>query len=256
MSFGQNYENQKNNPYAALAQNYTVPAAQASVSDRLSFIRMTYLHLAGAVCAFVAIETVLFTLFKDQVISLMPSLGGMMWLVVLGAFMGATFLANRWAHSETSRGMQYLGLALYVVAWAVIFTPIITIAITRYPGDTPFTGAVGSAGLITAIVFAGLTLTVFVTQVDFSFLRMALVLASLAAFGAIIAGTVLGLDIFGVLFSTLMIVLAAGYILYDTSNVLHHYRTDQYVGASLALFSGVAMLFWYVLRLVMILQRD
>jgi FtsH-binding integral membrane protein len=39
--------------------------------------------------------------------------------------------------------------------------------------------------------------------------------------------------------------------MYDTSNVLHHYRTDQYVAASLALFASVAMLFFYVLRLVM-----
>ena len=38
--------------------------------------------------------------------------------------------------------------------------------------------------------------------------------------------------------------MAAGYILYDTSNVLHHYRTDQHVAASLALFASVALLFY------------
>jgi FtsH-binding integral membrane protein len=48
-----------------------------------------------------------------------------------------------------------------------------------------------------------------------------------------------------------MIVLASGYILYDTSNVLHRYRTDQHVAAALALFASVAILFWYVLRLFM-----
>jgi FtsH-binding integral membrane protein len=32
--------------------------------------------------------------------------------------------------------------------------------------------------------------------------------------------------------------------------VLHHYRTDQYVAASLALFASVAILFWYILRIV------
>ncbi len=251
MSFGQNYDNQKSNPYAVLAHTHAPPAAQAGVSDRLGFIRKTYLHLAGAVFGFVAIEFVLFTFFQEQVFALFPSISGMMWLVVLGAFMGASWLANRWAHSETSSTMQYLGLGLYVVAWAAIFIPIITIAITRFPG------AVETAAIITGVVFAGLTLTVFVTQVDFSFLRMALILGSLAAFGAIIAGIVIpDLNIFGAVFSGLMVVLASGYILYDTSNVLHHYRTDQYVGASLALFSGVAMLFWYVLRLVMIMQQD
>jgi FtsH-binding integral membrane protein len=35
---------------------------------------------------------------------------------------------------------------------------------------------------------------------------------------------------------------------------LHHYRTDQYVAAALALFASVALLFWYVLQLFM--NRD
>ena len=48
----------------------------------------------------------------------------------------------------------------------------------------------------------------------------------------------------------------AGYILYDTSNVLHHYRTDQHVAASLALFASLATLFWYMIRLLMILNDD
>ena len=48
-----------------------------------------------------------------------------------------------------------------------------------------------------------------------------------------------------------MIALAGGAILYDTSNVLHHYPQDRYVAASLELFASVALMFWYVLRLLM-----
>ena len=55
----------------------------------------------------------------------------------------------------------------------------------------------------------------------------------------------------GPIFTYAMIALACGYILYHTSNVLHHYPTDRYVGASLELFASVALLFWYVLRLFM-----
>ena len=54
---------------------------------------------------------------------------------------------------------------------------------------------------------------------------------------------------------SVFIAFSCGYILYDTSNVLHHYRTDQHAAAAMALFSSVAMLFWYVLQLVM-LSRD
>lgn len=68
--------------------------------------------------------------------------------------------------------------------------------------------------------------------------------------GLIVCAILFGFNL-GVLFSGVMVGLAAGYILYDTSNVMHHYRTDQYVAASLALFASVALLFWYVLRLVM-----
>ena len=58
----------------------------------------------------------------------------------------------------------------------------------------------------------------------------------------------------GAWFSGLMIVLGLGYLLYQTSNVLHHYRTNQHVAASLALFASVMMVFYYVLRLFM--SRD
>ena len=61
----------------------------------------------------------------------------------------------------------------------------------------------------------------------------------------------------GPIFSVAMVALACGYILYDTSNVLHHYRIGQHVAASLALFASLALLFWYILRIVIALSgRD
>ena len=53
-----------------------------------------------------------------------------------------------------------------------------------------------------------------------------------------------------------MIVFAGGAILYSTSRVLHEYQTGQHVAASLELFAAVALLFWYVLRLLMSFGRD
>ena len=51
-----------------------------------------------------------------------------------------------------------------------------------------------------------------------------------------------------------MVVLMCGFILYDTSNVLHHFRTDQHVAASLELFASLATLFWYVIQLLIALR--
>jgi FtsH-binding integral membrane protein len=214
----------------------------------VAFIRRTYLHLAGAVAVFALIEAALLTLVPTQTMDgimelMVASRWG--WLIVLGGFLVVSFIANSWARSATSLAMQYAGLSLYVVAEAVIFLPLLYIA------HHHFAGAIFSAALITGVVFGGLTAVVFITRVDFSFLRMVLWLGGLAAMGFILAAIVFQLPMMGVIFTTAMIVLACGFILYDTSNVLHHYRTDQHVAAALALFASVALLFWYILRLFM-----
>jgi FtsH-binding integral membrane protein len=54
----------------------------------------------------------------------------------------------------------------------------------------------------------------------------------------------------GSLFFWAMIVLTGGYILYDTSNVLHRYGEQHYVLAAIQLFASFATLLWYVLRLL------
>ncbi len=80
-------------------------------------------------------------------------------------------------------------------------------------------------------------------------------LGGLAAMGVIIAGIFFGFSL-GLWFSGLMVVLSCGYILYDTSNIMHHYSTNQYVAAALALFASVVLLFWYVLQILMSMSRD
>ncbi len=169
-------------------------------------------------------------------------------LVVLGLFMGVGYMADKWARSATSPGMQYLGLGLYVVAEAIIFLPMLYIA--AFMVEAP---VIKPAALLTLTLFAGLTGTVFITRKDFSFLRTGLMLGGFVALGLIVASILFGFNL-GTIFSVAMVGLAGGYILYYTSNVLHHYRTDQHVAASLALFAAVALMFWYILRLFM--NRD
>jgi hypothetical protein len=103
-------------------------------------------------------------------------------------------------------------------------------------------------------MFGGLTLIVFVTRKDFSWMRSILVIAGFVAMGLIVCSILFGFEL-GTIFSAAMIALASGYILYYTSNVMHHYRTDQHVAAALTLFAAVALLFYYILRLLMQLRR-
>jgi FtsH-binding integral membrane protein len=220
----------------------------APALERADFIRKTYAHLCGAVIVFTALEAGLIVsgLGDDALAVLAGSRYG--WLIVLGAFMLVSYVAERWARSSVSATTQYLGLGLYVVAEAVIFLPLLSYANHVDPLVIP------TAGLATLTIFGGLTGFVFLTRKDFSFLRSVLCLCGLAAFGFILASIFIGFSL-GLVFSVAMVGLAGGYILYDTSNVLHHYHIGQHVAAALALFASVALMFWYVVRILLALQR-
>jgi hypothetical protein len=136
------------------------------------------------------------------------------------------------------------------VAEAVIFLPLLYVAANFSSPDV-----IPMAGVITGFLFAGLTATVFITRKDFSWMRSILMIGGFVALGAIAASIIFGFSL-GIIFSAIMVLFASAAILYDTSQVLHHYRTDQHVAASLSLFASVALLFWYVLRIVMSLSSD
>lgn len=239
------------NPYQ-VGYARDMSAAYAEESERTTFIRRTYTHLLFAVGFFAAIETIVFSLATDaQMTSVLRWLGSgrWNWLMVLGAFMVVSWIAEKWARSSTSLSMQYFGLGLYVVAEAVIFIPLLFIG-------SKYEAAIPTAGVMTGIIFTGLTAVVFFTRADFSWMGRYLMLAGFAAIGFIVCGAIFGWSM-GLWFSGLMVAFAGAYILYSTSNVLHHYRTEQYVAASLALFASVALLFWYILQIVISLSgRD
>lgn len=236
--------NQADNPY--LATNF-ISAAQANVDERASFITKTYMHLAGAIGAFVLLEAVLLNLPITE--SLVQSVLGTRygWLMMLGGFMFVSWIANNWAQSSTSLSTQYMGLSLYVVAEAILMVPLLWMA-QRF-----HSGIIATAGVTTLGLFAVLTTVVFVTRKDFSFLRSVLMFGGFAAMGLIFCGIMFNFAL-GPIFTYAMIAFACAYILYDTSNVMLHYRTSQYVAASLALFASVALLFWYILQMFM--SRD
>ncbi len=234
------------NPYKSPTDVF---AAHAAADERTEFITKTYLHLAGAIGLFAILETVLLHLPGiDQLVGLMfASRFG--WLIVLGLFMGVSWIAESWAQSAVSKTTQYMGLGLFVLAEAVIFVPLLYMATRMENGRDIIVSAAGA----TAFLFAALSAVVFITRKDFSFLRTVLMFGGLAAMGLIVAAIYFQFAL-GPIFTYAMIAFACGYILYHTSNVLHHYRIGQHVAASLALFASVALLFWYIVQLFM--SRD
>ncbi|HMF18385.1 MAG TPA: Bax inhibitor-1 family protein [Gemmataceae bacterium] len=222
-------------------------AIRATESERAGFIRRTYGHLAGAILAFIILEFGLLHLpnVKELVMGMVSS--PVAWLVVVGAYMGVSFLAELWARSNTSPGLQYLGLGLYVLAIGVVFLPLLYMAAIML--DDP--KLILNAGLLTLCMFGGLTLAVFTTRKDFSFLGPILWIGGFLAFGAVIAFAFIGGTTFGLVIAFAMVALTSVSILYQTSNVIHHYRTDQHVAAALALFAAVATMFYYILWILM-----
>jgi FtsH-binding integral membrane protein len=224
-------------------------AVEASQAERATFIRRTYGHVAGAILAFAAVEMVLLNIPGiDRVVFGMAG-SPVAWLVVMVAFIGVGYLAQAWARSPVSRGLQYAGLALYVLAQAVIFLPLLYMA-TYLMGDEG-RNLIPTAGVMTLAMFGGLTVAVFATGKDFSYLAPILSIGSFLALGLIVAFIFLGGATFGLLISFFVVALVSGCILVQTSNVLYHYHTDQYVAAALGLFSSITTLFYYILLILM-----
>lgn len=230
-------------------------AARAERSERAAFIRRTYLHLAGAILAFVGIEFILFTVIPQETLTrmVMTMMGSpWSWLLVVGLFVGAGYLARRWAMNGGNSAMAYAGLGLYVVAEAIIFIPLLYLAVVmlRQPH------LIAQAGILTLCIVAGLTAAAFTTRKDFSFLGPIIWVASLVAFGLVIVAVLFGFNL-GLWFAFFMVALASAAVLYDTSNVIHQFRTDQEVAAALSLFASIATLFYYILWILLQTQsRD
>jgi FtsH-binding integral membrane protein len=228
----------------AFNSTYGNSAADALPEERARFIRKTYFHLAAAILAFVALEVFLFSSGAAYSIMSVLRLGGSMsWLIVLGAFMGVSYLASSWANSQTSSGMQYAGLALYVVAEAIIFVPLLFMAANFSSADV-----IPKAGIVTLGLFLGITSVVFLTRKDF------LIFGSDFSHRRFRRARLYRRQYFirlslGSLFAFVMVAFAGTAILYETSNVLHRYHTTQHVAASLTLFAAIALLFWYILSI-------
>ncbi|HEU0031954.1 MAG TPA: Bax inhibitor-1 family protein [Kofleriaceae bacterium] len=233
--------------------------ATAGVSHRVRFIRLTYLHLLLAILAFAGLEYLLLTnpTLVEKVSAPLFNFAlakRWNWAIVLGVFMAVSWVADYWASHATSRAMQYLGLGIYIVAEALIFVPLLTIvqiktaAIIAKGGGDP--NIIRDSAYVTLGIFGALTASVFISKKDFSFLRSGLVMASGAALMLILLSIAFGFNL-GLVFSIAMVLLAAGYILYQTSQILAHYDPKQHVAAALALFSSVALMFWYVIRIFM-----
>ena len=221
--------------------------ADAPAADRAAFFRRTYGLVAASFGAF---AIALFGLFVSGVAeTFMRAIAGVgSWgmLGVMVLFWLGTTAAQSLAFSRASRLAQYAGLGLYVLLQAIIFVPLIyyTAIVTKgNPGEILIPACLAPGALVVA-----LTAVVFMTNLDFSFLKVAIVIGSICALGIIVVSLFAGWSL-GAWFSIAMIVLMATVILYQTNEVKNTMETDQHVAAAFVLFSSFVTLLFYVIRL-------
>nr|WP_326281855.1 Bax inhibitor-1 family protein [Tamlana sp. 2201CG12-4] len=225
-----------------------VVVSQLSEADKVAFYKKTYSHVAGGVLVFILFEYLL--LQSEVIVDFALSMTqGWRWLLMLGGFMFITNYAEGMALKTPDKNKQYLAYGLYILAEAFIFVPLIYIAIAY----TSSFDLLNQAAIVTLSLFTGLSAIVLVTKKDFSFLRSALTVGFFIALGLILAGVLFGFNL-GLWFSVGMCALAAGSILYQTSNMVHKYSNEDYIPAALGLFASLMLLFWYVISIF--LSRD
>jgi modulator of FtsH protease len=239
------------NPYGSTYELGTRTAADAVPAERLAFVRRVYsLFFLSLVAAFAggffAIST-----------------GAVLWFVRHPIIAFVLYIGGVFGVQGLSRksGINVIALLAYAAFTGAYFSLIALVSYLVTGGKMdPATGALtggswhlaGQAFGLTLIVFGGLTLFAFVSRTDFSFLGGALFIGLLIFLGLGVIGMIWGFPSSGLQMAFLVgvVVIMAGYVLFDTSNIMRHYPTDASVSAALAIYIDFAILFVYLLQIL------
>ena len=226
------------NPFSSSTMG--VPTvAQAPVEARLNFIRKTYvLFMAGILMAIAAGALCLnSTALFNMVIGVYQ-----MPILLIGILFGSVMLAQAVSRIE---GINYVALFGFTALEGILLAPMLAL----YERTSP--GIVGQAAFLTTVIFGALTAYVFVTRKDFSFMGGILFVGLIA----LIVGGLANVFFFksagaGYWMAWVTAFLFSGYVLFDTSRIIHRYDEKGYCSAALALFLDFLNLFLAILRIL------
>ena len=213
------------------------PAASVSTTDRLTFIKKVYSLLAmsmgtAAVGAYLGSGPLLLLVAPNMMLFFILQFA----LIIFASFASRKPGLNMVAlFSFTTVSGLTLGPLLYQVGPSIA----------------------AEAFALTAITFAGLSLYVVYSKKDFSFMSGFLMTGLIV----IIIGGLLNMffiqsGMMHFVMSGASVLLFSGFILYDTSNILRYYGTDEYVSATLALYLDILNLFIALLSILGIMSDD
>ena len=213
------------------------PAASVSTTDRLAFIKKVYTLLAmsmgsAAVGAYLGSGPLLLLVAPNMML---------FFILQFALIFFASFASRR-------PGLNMVALFSFTTVSGLTLGPLL-----YQVGPS----IAAEAFALTAITFAGLSLYVVYSKKDFSFMSGFLMTGLIV----VIVGGLLNMffiqsGMMHFVMSGASVLLFSGFILYDTSNILRYYGTDEYVSATLALYLDILNLFIALLSILGIMSDD
>jgi modulator of FtsH protease len=168
-------------------------------------------------------------------------------LLTLAGYFGLLFLTTKFKD-------QALGLAfVFALTGFMGYTlgPIINSYLSMNNGGQIVMMAMGGTG----VIFLGLSGYALISQKNFSFLGGFLMVGILLAFLAGLGALFFEVPSLSLAVSSMFVLLMAGLILYETSNIIHGGETN-YIMATVTLFVSIFNLFTSLLHLIGFMSND
>ncbi len=222
-------------------------AIQVGTAERMAFLRKVYSLFTMAMVVFAG--TAWWATDNDTAMGLIAPIlgGGMLGLVI---FMAVAFGLLRVAASRFP--LNIIALILFAMFEGLMSGALITWVLQGRENFGPGDGAeiVTQAAVLTGVVFGGLTLFTLTSKKDFSFLRAGLWVCFSVLIGLALIGWLFGFSLAGWGMSLGWVLLMAGFVIYDTSNIMRHYPVTAAVPAAIAIFLDVVIMFKHLLMLL------
>lgn len=244
-----NYYNQETTNNRTYANLYGLsPAVYENEATRAEFMSKVYYWTALAVLLCVGGVALAFAFNLPLIIMSMGVVG---FIFVILALTGLAV----WAQVATLRrdSTALTAFILFAIAEGIISSPLIYLAVKFIPnGQMTVLFAAGLAFCI----FGGLASIAVTTKRDFSSLGGFLFAAVLVGFLIVIFGFFTNSWGYHLFLSGFFVLLISGYILYDTQNIYRRYPVDAHLNAALNLFIDIWMLFYHILRILMLVSSN
>ena len=219
-------------------ENYNPSIASTSAVSINKVLRNTYLLLSMTLL-FSAVTAALSMMFKvSHVVSLVCSFGamGLIW-----------FVLPRTAQSSAGIGVVFAVTGLLGFGLG----PVLNAYLALSNGAELVATSLGGTG----VIFLALSAYVLTTRKDFSFMGGFLMVGLIIAIVAMLANLFLQIPALSLALSSAIILIMSGFILYDTSRIIHGGETN-YVMATVSLYLSIYNIFVSLLHILGLFGGD